>query len=302
VGKDGFIYGATGVISTIFQLQPPAAPGGAWTETVLYPPDEDYPAGGFNHGLIGGPNGELYAAASVGGYYRCGAVVGLTPPPVSGPWSVSIEYDFPGGNSGCQPAGIALSADGVIYGVTTYGGTSGQGIVFALTPSPIPYQYTETVLYNFTGAADGGLPSQPPILAPVPEAAFAIYGTTASGGSGGLGGVFELLWDLGSGTWVESLPFSFAWGYPGIPSSALLESNGDFYGVTANGYANSDPGGTIFQLSPNGPLLLETVLHKFEGPAGPSGNLIMSKSGVLYGTTVSGPGPAGYGTVYRIKP
>ena len=132
VGKDGSIYGATGGISVIFQLQPPATTGGTWTETVLYPTSEDYPAAGFTHGLIVGPNGELYAAASVGGYYGCGAVVGLTPPSVSGKWSVSMEYDFPGGNTGCKPAGIALSADGVIYGVTTYGGSSGQGIVFAL--------------------------------------------------------------------------------------------------------------------------------------------------------------------------
>jgi len=64
VGKDGSIYGATGGISVIFQLQPPATTGGTWTETVLYPTSEDYPAAGFTHGLIVGPNGELYAAAS----------------------------------------------------------------------------------------------------------------------------------------------------------------------------------------------------------------------------------------------
>jgi len=171
-----------------------------------------------------------------------------------------------------------------------------------LHPSPVPYQYTETVLYNFTGAADGGLPSQPPILAPVqiPGANFAIYGTTASGGSAGFGGVFELVPDLYTGTWTQYVPFNF----PGreIPSSALLESNGDFYGATATGATYSNAGGSVFQLSPNYQLLYETVLHNFEGPAGPSGNLLMSKNGILYGTTVSGPGLAGFGTVYRIKP
>jgi uncharacterized repeat protein (TIGR03803 family) len=307
VGKDGSIYGATsGSVyvynSTIFQLQPPAAPGGAWVETALYPPSEDYPAAEFNHGLIAGPNGELYAAGSTGGYYHCGAVVGLTPPSVTGKWSVSFEYDFPGGNSGCNPAGIALSADGVVYGVATYGGTSNQGMVFALSPSPVPYQYIETVLYNFTGGADGGLPSQPPILAPVQiaGAAFAIYGTTASGGPQDLGGVFELVPDYDTGTWTAYFPFSFSSGK--IPSSALLESNGEFYGATATGAVYTDAGGSIFQLYPYDQFLDETVLHSFEGPAGPSGNLIMSKNGVLYGTTVSGPGPAGFGTVYRVKP
>jgi uncharacterized repeat protein (TIGR03803 family) len=302
LGKDGSIYGATATVSTIFQLQPPAAPGGAWVETALYPPSEAYPAAEFNHGLIAGPNGEIYAAGSAGGYYSCGGVVGLTPPSVTGKWSVSFEYDFPGGSSGCEPAGITLSADGVVYGVTTYGGTSNQGIVFALSPSPVPYQYIETVLYNFTGGTDGGLPSQPPTLASVQTAgaAFAIYGTTASGGLQNLGGVFELVPDYYTGTWTEYFPFSFSAGK--IPSSALLESNGDFYGATATGPVYADAGGSTFQLYPYDQILHETVLHSFEGPAGPSGNLIMSKNGVLYGSTVSGPGPAGFGTVYRLKP
>jgi len=304
VGKDGSIYGATGgAVSTIFQLQPPAAPGGDWTETVLYPPEVESTAAGFNHGLVVGPNGELYATASIGGFYGCGAVVGLTPPSVPGKWSVTMQYDFPGGDSGCKPAGVALSADGVIYGVTTYGGTSGQGVIFALTPTAAPYVYTETVLYNFTGGDDGGFPAQPPILAP-PQfgyTPFAIYGTTPSGGAAGLGGVFYLIWNFASGTWGESFPFHFQLGNGGIPGSALLEVNSVFYGVTANGYVKSDAGGSVFQLSPDPPYLTETVLHKFPGPAGPSGNLVMTKNGILYGTTVSG-GPAGFGTVYRIKP
>jgi uncharacterized repeat protein (TIGR03803 family) len=146
------------------------------------------------------------------------------------------------------------------------------------------------------------LPSQPPILAPVqnPGAAFAIYGTTASGGLQNLGGVFELVPDYYTGAWTEYFPFSFSSGR--IPSSALLESDGDFYGATATGTVYTDAGGSIFQLYPNYQILNETVLHSFEGPAGPSGNLIMSNNGVLYGTTVSGPGPAGFGTVYRLKP
>ena len=303
LGKDGSIYGATGDVSTIFQLQPPAAPDGAWTETVLYPPDEGDPVMEFDHGLIVGPNEELYAAGFSGGDDSCGGVVGLTPPSVSGKWSVSMEYTFPGGNSGCKPTGIAISADGVIYGVTLYGGTYGQGIVFALTPSSVPYQYTETVLYNFTGGTDGGLPSEPPILVPIqnPDAALAIYGTTSAGGTAGFGGVFELLPNIYTNTWTESIAFSFVSGK--LPSSALLNYNGDFYGTMAAGTSPGDAGGSIFQLYPNYyGILNETALHNFKGPAGPSGNLVMDKNGVLYGTTVAGPGPTGLGTVYRVKP
>ena len=303
VGKDGSIYGVTGGLSSvIFQLQPPASPGGAWIENVLYPPSEDFPATAFKHGLIIGANGELYAAGSAGGFYSCGEVVGLMPPSSpGGQWTVPLQYALPGGDSGCNPAGITVSDDGVIYGVTTYGGASGRGIVFALTPSPLPDPYTETVLYNFTGGTDGGLPSQAPILAPVviPGASFAIYGLTASGGRYNGGGVFELVPDVHTGAWTESFPFSSVLG--AIPGSELLASNGDFYGTTATGGQFSDAGGTIFQLTPNFQLLNQTVLHSFPGPAGPSGNLVMDKNGILYGTTVSG-GPGGFGTVYRIKP
>jgi len=167
----------------------------------------------------------------------------------------------------------------------------------------VPYQYTETVLYNFTGAADGGFPSQPPTLVTVqnPDAALAIYGTTAAGGSAGLGGVFELLPNIYTNTWTESIVFNFVSGK--LPSSALLNYDGDFYATTAAGPSPDDAGGSVFQLYPNFyGVLIENVLHNFAGPASPSGNLVMTKNGVLYGTTVAGPGPAGFGTVYRVKP
>lgn len=75
LGSNGILYGSTsfgGVPSaqcsagggtgcgTIFQLAPPAAPGGAWTETVLYTftggTDQCRP----NGGLVFGPDGALY--------------------------------------------------------------------------------------------------------------------------------------------------------------------------------------------------------------------------------------------------
>lgn len=62
----------------------------------------------------------------------------------------------------------------------------------------------------------------------------------------------------------------------------------------------ANAGGSVFELYPDYQFLIENVLHNFPGPAGPSGSLVMSESGVLYGTTVLG--PSGFGTVYRIQP
>ena len=68
-------------------------------------------------------------------------------------------------------------------GTTTGGGTNNFGTVFALTP-PAPGQtnWTESVLYSFTGGADGGYPS-----AALTDLRGALYSTASSFGSLGAG-------------------------------------------------------------------------------------------------------------------
>jgi uncharacterized repeat protein (TIGR03803 family) len=304
VGKDGTLYGTTE--STVFELQPPSEPGGTWTPTVLYLRGDETYGYGFYRGLAIGPNGEIYGATSQGGFYYCGVVMGLTRPPVPGQWTMSLLFPLPCGAGGSDPQGVILSSDGVLYGAAYYGGTSGQGIVFALTPSPVPGVWTETVLYNFTGGADGGGPSQPLVPAPNIQSVnltLSLYGTTTAGGANGLGTVFELAApEAVGGNWTENVLYSFQSGDGEIPDSPLIVNNGLIYGTTATGTTGANSGGSVFELYLNGPSWLENVLHDFSGPAGPSGTLVMDKSGVIYGTTVGGPGPNGLGTVYRIKP
>jgi hypothetical protein len=68
-GANGVLYGTTqtgGTANggTVFELRPPASPGGAWTETVIYsfPADSDPSAA-----LTAGQNGELYGTTYYGG-------------------------------------------------------------------------------------------------------------------------------------------------------------------------------------------------------------------------------------------
>ena len=78
----GVLYGTTqwGGASqggTVFELAPPASPGGDWTETTLY--DLEY-AGGFLYGqrLAAAPDGTVYGAA-LGGTNDVGMVFAITP-------------------------------------------------------------------------------------------------------------------------------------------------------------------------------------------------------------------------------
>lgn len=90
------------------------------------------------------------------------------------------------------------------------------------------------------------------------------------------------------------------------PYGALLQaSDGNFYGTTAAGGANScsaQPNfcGTVYRLTPGG---VATVLHSFDDSPRdgwkPVAALIQGRDGSLYGTTANG-GEHGAGTVFKL--
>lgn len=86
----------------------------------------------------------------------------------------------------------------------------------------------------------------------------------------------------------------------GGPTTAGLiqATDGNLYGATAGGGANSD--GTVFKITTGGTL---TTLHNFDDTdgAGPWGRLVQATNGNFCGTTTGG-GSGGYGTVFRITP
>ena len=135
-------------------------------------------------GLMADPAGNLYGTTADGGASGQGTVFQLDP---SG--NPTVLYSFTGGSDGAYPeAGVIADMAGNLYGTTYGGGAGGQGTVFQLTPSG-----TLTVLYSFTGGADGGRPGADLIA----DAAGNLYGTTALGGANtscpeGCGTVFEL--------------------------------------------------------------------------------------------------------------
>jgi len=233
------------------------------------------------------------------------------------PKEVSL-YNFKGGsNDGSAPVGgVVADQAGNLYGTTGTGGSYtdcspfGQtcGVVFELTPSGGSWK--ETVLYTFTGGLDGG----EPLAGLVIDSQGNLYGTTAIGGSFGMGTVFMM--SFVSGSWTESVLYSFQGGSDGAyPQSAVTLHNGSIYGTTYAGGGNYCLGapsgcGTIFQLQHGNNGWTENVLYRFTNGADgafPYANLILDPAGNLYGATTQGGyllnncAPYGCGNVFQFK-
>jgi uncharacterized repeat protein (TIGR03803 family) len=255
-GPDGVYYGTAylggaDMAGTVFQLTPPASPGGAWTETTLYSFTGGSDGGYPYSGLTMGQNGVLYGTTSNGGmscHRGCGTVFSLTPPAApGGNWTETVLYMFMGGNDGANPtATLLLNSSGALYGTTSAGGPSGAGTVFELTaPSSGSGLWTETVVYNLTGA-NGATPYAGLFLG----SNGALWGTTVLGGVSGDGTVFELTPTGPEGVWVENVLNPFMGGSQGSRplGGLLMGSSGVLYGTTVSGGASGN--GTVFEVMP----------------------------------------------------
>ena len=78
---------------------------------------------------------------------------------------------------------LILDSTGNLYGTANSGGSANAGVVFKLDTAG-----HETVLYSFTGGADGANPNGGVIR----DSAGNLYGTTYNGGTSGAGVVFKL--------------------------------------------------------------------------------------------------------------
>ncbi len=304
---------------TVFELQPPAQEGGAWTETVLYSfcPQKGC-ADGENpvSGLIRDEAGNLYGTTFAGGVHGDGTVFEVTP---AGTETVLYSFKQGNGDGNSPEAGLIRDAAGNFYGTTFLGGANGQGTVFELSTTG-----EETVLYSFcstggTNCTDG----QNPVAGLIADSAGNFYSTTYGGGANGFGVVFEL---TSSGTETVLYNFCSVGGANctdgAYPAAALLKgASGAFYSTTEGGGSGSlgcyliglSTCGTVFELAPGeqqSDAWSETVIYSFcltggtncTDGASPEGGLVQDSAGNLYSTTSSGGANTtnGGGTVFRL--
>ena len=193
-------------------------------------------------------------------------------------WGANEQALFAFGRSG-TPGGVVFDHAGNLYGITGDGGTGFFGSVFELSPAS-GGGWTQSILYSFTGGADGNDPVSPQRL--VFDKHGNLYGTTMTGGKYNDGVVFKLKPQSGGG-WTESVIHNFNT-YASIPTSGVVfDSAGNLYGVTNN---------IVYQLSPaaGGPWKF-SILHRFgvekNDGSGPHAALFFDSAGNLYGSTAS---------------
>jgi uncharacterized repeat protein (TIGR03803 family) len=248
---------------TVFELTPPASPGDSWTETVVYSFPGD--GGGLEPlgGVTIGSGGVLYGTTN-GGRRHPGTVFSLTPPATAGgTWTPAVLHNFSfESTDGFNPeAGVVIGSGGVLYGTTTFGGTSQDGgAVFSVTPpASAGGAWTEAVIYNFTGliaTSDGWDPAAGLLIG----SGGVLYGTTFRGGASGFGTVFSLTPPASAGgSWTENTLYSFTGGSDGAnpPGPVAFGSGPDgrpvFYGTaylggSTTGACPLNGCGTVFSL------------------------------------------------------
>jgi len=158
--------------------------------------------------------------------------------PVTPPQEV-VLYNFAASTTdGTVPsAGVIFDSAGNIYGTTTNGGTNNKGAVFELSPVT-GGGWTEKILYSFgSTSTDAVAPNASLIF----DSKGNLYGTSARGGTIGMGTVFELSSATG-GTWSEKVLWNFGLTVTDgeIPEAGLIfDSKGNLYGTTIQGGANT---------------------------------------------------------------
>lgn len=219
-------------------------------------------------------------------------------------------FSFNGKNGSFPAQNVVQGLNGNLYGTASFGGSSGSGTVFKLTPGGV-----ETTFYSFCSqpnCPDGFGPDQTGALALDPHGN--LYGTTGSSGPNGWGTIFK----IAPGGALTTL-YGFCGdncGGPGTPYSGLVRgADGNLYSLTAAGGVNSNTSlcgfpspdggqtcGAAIRVTPQGAV---SVIYSFcsqpncADGAVPTAQLISGSDGNLYGTTVDG-GSSGFGVVFKL--
>jgi uncharacterized repeat protein (TIGR03803 family) len=223
---------------------------------------------------------------------------------VGAAWATGKEqviYSFGGGTDGeYTDTELVVDGAGNLYGTSVQGGTFGGGTVFRLSPSGSGW--THSVLYNFTGGADGGEPYKGVTL----DAHGDLYGTAVTGGGGSCEGGCGVVYKLtnSGGVWTQSVLHAFTGGSDGSGpgSPVILDAHGNLYGTTPTGGAKGF--GVVYEVKRGADEIWNLkVLHTFtggiDGLGGSASRMLLDSAGNFYGVNTVG-GAHGFGNVFAL--
>ena len=209
-------------------------------------------------------------------------------------------------SDGASPLGSLVFAGNTLYGTAPYGGTNGNGTIFAVNTNGTGF----TNLHSFTAISgthytnsDGYNPQAGLILS-----GNTLYGTAQDGGTIGFGTVFKLNLDGTGFTNLHSftaISGTLNTNSEGVSPRGLVLSGNTLYGTAVAGGTNGN--GTVFKLNTNGTGF--TTLHSFAATSGPFPytnsdgswpNAVILSGNTLYGTAING-GRSGAGAVFALN-
>jgi uncharacterized repeat protein (TIGR03803 family) len=247
--------------------------------------------GAFPRGGLLEVSGILYGTTSSGGAHEHGTIFAFDPN--ASPYSFTVLHSFDE-SAGRSPVGTLTEMDGLLYGVTEYGGVRDAGTPFAHDAGTLFRIDLFGLLYEHL--AD--LQENP--RAGLVKVGTRLYGTTSQGGDGG-GTVYRYDPTMEG---VEYLHYFFTT-VPGealYPVAPLVQAaNGRLYGTSDGGGANGQ--GAIFEVD----LTTEppTVVTRYSFVSTTTGRRpaagLVEVGGLLHGTA-SERGTNFNGTVYTFNP
>lgn len=198
--------------------------------------------------------------------------------------------NFDGINGAEGAGGVTLASDGKLYGMTTLGGSKDYGVIFSYDPAKKKYKH----LRNF-----GSAPSGTNMFGGLTKGyGNKLYGMTAEGGDEGYGVIFSFDPVTALYTKLRDLDYS---GGANPYGNLIQASNGKLYGLTQKG--GSYNLGTIFSFDPVTLVYKKLWNFDYSDGANPTGSLVQTSDGKLYGTTRIG-GYYGYsgGIIFSFDP
>lgn len=182
--SSGNLYGTTSEggtdgYGTVFELKKASS----WAETIVHSFENLADGATPYAGLMPGPSGSLFGAATDGGAQGGGTVFQLTSS--AGKWKFTILKSIPGWGISGSFRNLMFDGANTIYATTHCDGSHNSGTVYKL--ALINGKWLYALLYTFTGGDDGKY-----VFSNLALSGGKLYGTSNIGGTFGKGVIFEV--------------------------------------------------------------------------------------------------------------